>query len=231
MKLDARQRAMLAEMGVRVWLPPPASESAPPSVSSPAPPAAAPVRPSVSKLPRTGVAATPAAAAAPSARPPALRLNPPQALFPVTEGAPATGQPLHPWLIVLDSPTPSEPLAGDAGQLFANMLRAMGWHGRSEVLVATVERVAMPGDDGSDAAVLALCPAVVLALGLAAARVLLGGNAPLEALRAGVQQLADGTPVIVSYAPAYLLRAPHAKGRAWADLCRALELVHAGAVP
>ena len=66
---------------------------------------------------------------------------------------------------------------------------------------------------------------MVLVLGLGAARAVLGSREPLGRLRAAVHPLADGTPAIVSYDPAYLLRAPEAKAAAWADLCRALALV------
>ena len=66
---------------------------------------------------------------------------------------------------------------------------------------------------------------MVLVLGLGAARVVLGSREPLGRLRASAHQLADGTPAVVSYDPAYLLRAPEAKAAAWIDLCRALALV------
>ncbi len=66
---------------------------------------------------------------------------------------------------------------------------------------------------------------MVLVLGLGAARVVLGSREPLGRLRASAHQLADGTPAVVSYDPAYLLRAPEAKAAASIDLCRALALV------
>ena len=74
-----------------------------------------------------------------------------------------------------------------------------------------------------------LRPAMVLLLGLGAARVVLDSREPLGRLRAGVHRLGDGTPAVVSYDPAYLLRAPDAKAAAWADLCRALAVVRAQA--
>ncbi len=63
---------------------------------------------------------------------------------------------------------------------------------------------------------------MVLVLGLPAARAVLGSREPLGRLRATAHQLPDGTPAVVTYDPAYLLRAPEAKAAAWADLCRAL---------
>jgi DNA polymerase len=35
----------------------------------------------------------------------------------------------------------------------------------------------------------------------------------------------QGIPVVVTYPPAYLLRNPADKGKAWADLCLALKVV------
>jgi DNA polymerase len=64
----------------------------------------------------------------------------------------------------------------------------------------------------------------VLALGLNAARAALGSSEPLGRLRASTHRLDDGTPIVVSYDPAYLLRAPETKAAAWADLCRALAM-------
>ena len=47
---------------------------------------------------------------------------------------------------------------------------------------------------------------------------------PLGKLRGQVHQY-QGVPVVVSYPPAYLLRAPHDKAKAWADLCLAMDVV------
>jgi len=66
--------------------------------------------------------------------------------------------------------------------------------------------------------------AVVLALGLPAARTVLGCSDPLGRLRASPQSV-EGIPVVPTYAPSYLLRAPQAKAAAWADLCRAQAMV------
>jgi DNA polymerase len=46
---------------------------------------------------------------------------------------------------------------------------------------------------------------------------------PLGKLRGQVYDY-QGVPVVVSYHPAYLLRTPQDKARAWADLCLALEV-------
>ena len=76
-------------------------------------------------------------------------------------------------------------------------------------------------------------PRIVLAVGRFAAQSVLAlagvdeatRNQPLGKLRGQVFRLptAQGTvPVVVSYHPAYLLRSPAEKGKAWADLCLAM---------
>lgn len=242
MKLDTRQRAMLAEMGVRVWAPQadlrpaPAgavrAEPAHATTPTPAPVAAPAAAPSTRSLTR------PPATPAPSAAPPAStaaawRLDAPRPLFPAAPAQATVGA--SAWLIALDSPTPDDPGAGEAGELLRNMLRAMGLENSPHVLVSTVRRTspdATPDPQAFEHALAALRPAVILALGQGAARCVLGGQEPLAQLRQREHRLADTTPVIVSYAPAYLLRAPKAKREAWADLQRAMALAaHAGPMP
>jgi uracil-DNA glycosylase len=51
-------------------------------------------------------------------------------------------------------------------------------------------------------------------------------DAPIGKLRGPVHRYgAQGIPVIVTYHPAYLLRSPREKGRAWDDLKRARALL------
>ncbi|MEI6734861.1 MAG: uracil-DNA glycosylase family protein, partial [Comamonadaceae bacterium] len=71
-------------------------------------------------------------------------------------------------------------------------------------------------------------PKVILALGRFAAQALLQGSVPdvatipLGKLRGQVYRY-HGIAVIISYPPAYLLRTPQDKARAWADWCLALS--------
>ncbi|MDT0136871.1 uracil-DNA glycosylase family protein [Acidovorax sp. PRC11] len=277
--LDARQRAMLAEMGITVWQP--AAPAAEPShapmhttaTASSAAPAAAPV-PAAPARPQAGAVAAPVAVppappgaapargpspavpAAGSANPappvpgnrpseasaaPALRLHAPLPLYPQADPAATPVELGSGWLVVAESAAPEAPLTGDAGKLLDNMLRAMRLHRHPRTHFAAVERAA-PGAsaDAQEAAealqgaIATLRPAMVLVLGLSAARAVLGSREPLGRLRATVHRLPDGTPAVVTYDPAYLLRAPDAKAAAWADLCRALGQVRnaaAGTVP
>lgn len=259
--LDARQRAMLAEMGITVWQPaapavtgPPAAEPAAPGsapVAAPLPastlradaapasvrPAPAAERSPPSAAPSPAPAPLPPAAAGPAQRPqdaagPALRLHAPLALYPQADPAATPVELGSGWLVVAESAAPEAPLTGDAGKLLDNMLRAMRLHRHPRTHFAAVERAAPGGAaDAQDAAealqgaIATLRPAMVLVLGLSAARAVLGSREPLGRLRAAVHRLPDGTPAVVTYDPAYLLRAPDAKAAAWADLCRALGQV------
>lgn len=277
LELDARQRAMLQEMGIAVWAPAvrdaahagdAASERPPTGHPIAAPATAAGAHPIATPVPPradTGAAQSapehaPATAAQPPAPAPrpatahtpaspamasnttaasgaaALVLHEPLAVYPKADPAATPADLGAGWLIVLESATPQEPLAGDAGKLLDNMLRAMRLHRHPRSWIAPLERATagQPGAGAEPSAALsralsAVRPSMVLLLGLGAARCVLGSREPLGRLRAGVHQITgpDGAPVpaVVSYDPAYLLRAPDAKAAAWADLCRALAIV------
>jgi len=66
----------------------------------------------------------------------------------------------------------------------------------------------------------------VLAVGRIAAQWLLQTDAPIGRLRGRVFRYGDaGTPLVVTYHPAYLLRSPLQKATAWTDLCMVKELL------
>lgn len=241
--LDARQRAMLQEMGITVWAPalPAPQTVAPPQHApsgAPTPPIQAPI--SATPAPPAARAATAAApiaspapmasAAAAHATPGSLRLHAAQALYPQADPARAPTELGAGWLVVAETTTPADPLAGDAGKLLDNMLRAMRLHKHPRTFFAALERTA-PGSPGTGAvadglaeAVARLQPAMVLVLGHVAARAALGRTEPLGRLRAEPHMLA-GCPAVVTYDPAFLLRSQDTKAAAWADLCRALATV------
>ncbi|MEP6719898.1 MAG: uracil-DNA glycosylase family protein [Variovorax sp.] len=237
--LDARQRAMLDEMGVKVWWP---AEPAPPiaieKAAAPAEPVVgaarsevpieAPVRPAVAARP-AAVAAAPVVRPAPAAGDAVVLVEPPQRLY---GGSAAQGG----WLIVADIPPEAdgrhgEPFAGDAGRLLDNMLRALQLHsGAVPVHLMRTHRGAAasnaglrPFDESFAAHIAAVAPRLVLALGPLAALGLLQRAEPLGKLRGRVTEIAalPGVQVVATYHPAYLLRNPADKARAWADLCLA----------
>ena len=73
-------------------------------------------------------------------------------------------------------------------------------------------------------------PKVILAMGRFAMQVLLSdtppesAKLPLGKLRGQVWRFA-GVPVVVTYPPSYLLRSGQDKGKAWADLCLAMDIL------
>ncbi len=70
-----------------------------------------------------------------------------------------------------------------------------------------------------------LQPKAILAVGRIAAHNLLKTDAPLSRLRGQALNYSDPQiPVVVSYHPAYLLRTPADKAKAWQDLKRLKSL-------
>jgi DNA polymerase len=68
-------------------------------------------------------------------------------------------------------------------------------------------------------------PRIILAVGRIAAQRLLGSDAPLGRLRGQVFHYGSArVPVVVTYHPAYLLRRPSEKGKAWQDLLLAARV-------
>ena len=242
--LDPRQRAMLQEMGVTVWQPVPrapadavdaAAVAAPASAVAarglPTPPPAladAPVPPlpdaAVRPPERAAASPRPLSAPAPDADADIPLLGPWRALHAAT----ADVGDLRVWLVVAECPE-GDLLAGDAGRLLDNMLRAAQLHRHARVIGAVLSRGgtlappdAVPVTAGLQQALAAHRPALVLAMGRLAAQTLLGRAEPLGRLRGQVHDL-HGTPAVATYDAAYLLRAQADKARAWEDLCRALE--------
>lgn len=164
-------------------------------------------------------------------------LQAPQPLFPNADPQHTPAALGAGWLVVVEGRDGSDPLAGEAGRLLENMLRALQLHRHPRAFVCLLGAAQPSGNvtapAGSPAtlesAMAAVQPAVLLLLGRTVARALLGRTDPLGRLRAEPLQVA-GVPAVVSYDAPYLLRAPpETKALAWADLCRARAL--AGAAP
>jgi DNA polymerase len=66
-------------------------------------------------------------------------------------------------------------------------------------------------------------PRLILAMGKFAIQQLTGSDEPVGRLRGRVHRY-QGVPVVVSYHPAYLLRQPSEKAKAWDDLRLALRV-------
>lgn len=139
------------------------------------------------------------------------------------------------WLIIGEAPgaeedRQGEPFVGRAGQLLNAMLKAIGL-AREQVYIANILKCRPPNNRDPLPEEAARCspylqrqieliqPRLILALGRIAAQRLLQTNTSLARLRGQVHTLeATGTPVVVTYHPAYLLRSPAEKSKAWQDL-------------
>lgn len=224
LELDKRQRAMLREMGIRLWQPPgAASEAAAPPHAAAVRPAAAPPAPTppVVTAPSGGIAQ-----GAPSATGSVWTLGAARAVYEPAAGASAR------WLLLIETPADSaaaDPLAGDTGKLLDNMLRAAGLPNSARAAWVPVHRLtSAAGPDSGEpglalqsrlsALVQAEKPDVLLIMGRLAAQALLQTAEPLGKLRGQKYQLA-GVPAFVTYDAAYLLRSLPDKARAWDDLC------------
>jgi DNA polymerase len=129
-----------------------------------------------------------------------------------------------------DEDRQGEPFVGRAGQLLDSMLRALG-QARASVYIANMLKCRPPGNRDPRPDQVAAClpylmrqiellqPQLILAVGRIAAQNLLATDTPLARLRTRVHRFgAAAWPLIVTYHPAYLLRSPGEKRKAWADL-------------
>ncbi len=211
------QRLALAEMGIDVW---------------------------VSALPATGAAVVPAGTGWQAlqtevsvCRDCALAETRTQTVFGV-------GDPGADWMLIGEAPGAEEdrrgePFVGRAGQLLNEMLKAVGL-AREKVFIANILKCRPPANRDPKPAEIAACaghlrrqiefvqPRLILAVGRIAAQSLLQTTTPVGRLRGRVHDYgAAGLPLVVTYHPAYLLRSPGQKRRAWDDLCLARATVAA----
>jgi DNA polymerase len=158
------------------------------------------------------------------------------------------GDPNAQWLIVGEGPGAEEdrrgePFVGRAGQLLNSMLRAIGLQ-REQVYIANVVKCRPPGNRDPKPDEAASCrpylhrqialiqPKILLAVGRIAAQNLLGSDAPLGKMRQRVHHFGEtGLPLVVTYHPAYLLRSPAEKRKAWDDLQFAKMVIERGRSP
>ncbi|MHB8536353.1 MAG: uracil-DNA glycosylase [Sulfuricaulis sp.] len=144
------------------------------------------------------------------------------------------------WMFIGEAPgadedRQGEPFVGRAGQLLNAMLFAIGLK-REEVYIANVLKCRPPGNRDPQPEEVERCepylirqialiqPRLIVALGRHAAHSLLKTEVPLGKLR-GQRLSYHGTPLIVTYHPAYLLRSPADKSKVWDDLCLARSVL------
>ena len=127
-----------------------------------------------------------------------------------------------------DEDLQGEPFVGRAGQLLTKMIEAMGFR-REDVYIANVVKCRPPDNRNPEpdeigacepflrAQIAAIHPRVIVALGKFAAQTLLRDPTPITRLRGGWREY-EGVRLMPTFHPAYLLRSPAEKGKAWEDL-------------
>ena len=136
-----------------------------------------------------------------------------------------------------DEDRQGEPFVGRAGQLLNAMLRSIGLP-RAEVFIANILKCRPPNNRDPEQSESASCtpyltrqielvqPRVLLAVGRIAAQWLLQTDTPIGRMRGRALSYGPrNTPLVVTYHPAYLLRSPLEKAKAWTDLCLVKELL------
>lgn len=153
------------------------------------------------------------------------------------------------WLLIGEAPgaeedARGEPFVGQAGKLLDNMLKSIGLARNKNVYIANVLKCRPPNNRNPEPEEVAQCapylqrqiillqPEIILLLGRFAAQSILQSNVSIANLRGKIHQYhiqADDRtiPVIVTYHPAYLLRNPVDKAKAWVDLCLARNTLQA----
>ena len=129
-----------------------------------------------------------------------------------------------------DEDRQGEPFVGRAGQLLNAMLAAIGLP-RGDVYIANILKCRPPNNRDPKPEEAHACtpylerqialiePRAILAVGRIAAQWLLQSDRPIGRLRGTVHSYGGArVPLVASYHPAYLLRSPLAKAKAWEDL-------------
>jgi DNA polymerase len=144
------------------------------------------------------------------------------------------------WMFVGEAPgadedRQGEPFVGRAGQLLNAMIAALGLK-REEVFICNVLKCRPPNNRDPQADEVEHCepflirqialiqPKLIVALGRHAAHSLLKTDLALARLRNQRLRYQD-IPLVVTYHPAYLLRTPSDKRKAWEDLRRARAII------
>ncbi len=125
------------------------------------------------------------------------------------------------------------PFVGKAGELLTKMISAMGLS-REEVYIANIVKCRPPNNRTPEADEIATCqpflmrqieaiaPKIICALGTFAAQTLLASKMRISDLRGQFYNL-NGIKVLPTFHPAYLLRNPAEKKKAWEDLQKIMQ--------
>jgi DNA polymerase len=145
------------------------------------------------------------------------------------------------WLVIGEAPgaeedRQGEPFVGRAGQLLNSMLLAIGLR-REQVYIANILKCRPPSNrdpkpeeeqacrDYLERQIRLIRPKIILAVGRIAAQNLMKVDTPIGKMRGRTYSYQDtGIPVVITYHPAYLLRSPLEKRKAWQDLLYARQV-------
>ena len=162
-----------------------------------------------------------------------------------TKAVPGAGSAFARWMFVGEAPGQNEdlqglPFVGRAGQLLDAMIAALKM-ARKDVFIANVIKCRPPGNRNPVIEEINQCesylhsqlaiirPAIIVSLGAVSAQSLLKTSEPISQLRGKVFHYGEsGIPLIPTYHPAYLLRSPMQKKKAWEDLLLARSIVEDG---
>jgi len=127
------------------------------------------------------------------------------------------------------------PFVGEAGKLLTSLINKMGFK-REEVYIANIIKSRPPGNRDPEADEINACmpflkrqieiiaPEVIMSLGRISAHTLTGLNVPISRLRGTFKEF-EGTPLMPTFHPAYLLRNPGDKKLVWSDAMQVLGLL------
>ena len=145
------------------------------------------------------------------------------------------------WFIVGEAPGAEEdssgqPFVGAAGKLLDAMLEAISVNRKKNAYISNIVKCRPPKNRNPSKEECLECrpyldrqldlvsPKIILAMGRIASNSILGIDKTIMSLRGEIHDYKN-IPVIVTYHPAYLLRSPIEKAKAWVDLCFATEVL------
>jgi uracil-DNA glycosylase family 4 len=135
-----------------------------------------------------------------------------------------------------DEDLQGEPFVGRAGQLLTKIIEAIDLS-RADVYIANVIKCRPPGNRNPEPLEVATCqpflfqqidvirPKVIVALGTFAAHALLGNDTPISRLRGNLYDFRNGSKLIPTFHPAFLLRSPDRKRDVWEDMKKVRALL------
>lgn len=145
------------------------------------------------------------------------------------------------WLFIGEGPgaredATGEPFVGQAGKLLDQMLAAIKLKRGDQVYITNIVKCRPPNNRNPTPYEAKQCepyltrqiqlikPKLIVALGKVASQNLLQSDDSISSLRGKAHDYC-GIPLIVTYHPAYLLRALSEKAKAWKDLCFAVSIM------